>query len=537
MKYISFIDQLDYSIDKLSHIDSNGIIKLQKQLKAKAMLGDANNLGEVAALIEKLKDETTRKNYIFVEKHGWLKQLISGHHEFIKQSEISIDKSEIYNLEDIKYFLSSYLKENIKVFLSESLTKGKYVVMLKVLTHNYLFPEEINQLIINFFKARLNYATVYLREKRLKDKEYPIAFITNKVFINCLNEYPDCFNEDIQELNSEVIDVYNSNRRNIDNDQFKFAAKTMVALSILDTSNIFLEETLKSNADIAREYAYSSRSSRKTGSGFGPWSIFVIIMIVLRVIFWISKSSSSNSNYEYIKPGEYNTGYSEDFQKIIDSIQNSKSQGEDFEVDEAIPTAAYSDDRFKSENHIKFMYTLKLNVERKSTDPTAGIDVKPFSNPYPKTFNSIPHNIENSDNSLVKINNQSKKDLIVFRLTQGVDQSIFIPENKNLYIQITKNDSLVFYTGKDFDSARFSHFKHDKDLSSMLKVSDINTSSRKEITVYPFQNKVSRIQSTSSNKVIIDTLRTEQLNTKSLELQKLNINEIYRDYYNNKYRN
>ena len=67
MKYISFIDQLGLDIETLSNIDANGIIKLQKQLKAKAMLGDANNLGEVANLIDKLKDETTRQSYVLLK--------------------------------------------------------------------------------------------------------------------------------------------------------------------------------------------------------------------------------------------------------------------------------------------------------------------------------------------------------------------------------------------------------------------------------------------------------------------------------------
>jgi hypothetical protein len=81
------------------------------------------------------------------------------------------------NSEDVKYYISPFLKENLKVFLSDTLSKGKYVLLLKVLTHNYLFSEENNQLIINFFKSRLNYAAVYLRESRLKDKESPVGFI------------------------------------------------------------------------------------------------------------------------------------------------------------------------------------------------------------------------------------------------------------------------------------------------------------------------------------------------------------------------
>jgi len=545
LKYISFIDQLGIDINQLAHIDSNGIIKLQKQLKAKAMLGDANNLGELSNLIENLKDDTTRQSHVFVEKHQWLKHLISGDYKYLKQNEINVDDSQINNIENLKYFLAPFLKENLKVFLSESLNKGKYVLILKVLLHNNLFSEENNQLVINFLKARLNYAAVYLRELRLKEKEYPVSFITNKVFINCLNEYPDCFNVEMQELNSEVIEIYNTKRRNVDNQEFKFAAKAMVAFSILDTSNVFLEETLTSNAEIAKEYTYPSRSSKKTGSGFGGWSIFVIIMIVLRIVFWIGKSSSSNTNsydFEYLNTDDYSNGsnpmYNDEFIRVIDSIQRLQGDGDGdgLEIEETVIESALSN-RYKLSNHIKFIYTLKLKVARKRIDDNGTLVLNPFSNPYPKTFNEIPNALNTNDNTLININNKSKKDLIVFRLTQGIDQSIYIPSNQNLALEITNNDSLVFYVGKEFLSARFSHFKKETDLTAMYKIQNTDASMKKEITIYPFKDKITRVNSTSSDKIIIDTTRTENIDTKNIDLKRLSINRIYTDYYNKKYRN
>ena len=536
MKYISFIDQLGIDIDQLSHIDSNGIIKLRKQLKAKAMLEDASNLGEVASLIEKLKDENTRQCHIFVEKHKWLKQLISGEHQSMQQNEVVVKESEITNLDNLKYFLSPFLKENLKVFLSETLSKGKYVLLLKVLTHNYLFSEEVNQIIINFFKARLNYATVYLQEGRLKDKEYPVAFITNKIFMNCLNEYPDCFNEEIQELNSEVIDIYNAKRRNVNNQEFRFMSKAMVAFAVLDTSNVFLKQMLESNADIAKEYTRPSRSNRKTGSGFSGWSIFVIVMIVLRVIFWISKSSSSSDDFEYIRSGDFTIEYSDEMKKIADSIDGLKYQDDNIEVEETVIESVDSQyDRYKLADHIKFIYTLKRKVERKNDEEGYVKTLDAFSNPYPKTFNEIPYHTNTNDNTFLNINNRSKQDLIVFRLKQGIDQSIYIPKNEKLSIEVVDNDSLVFYIGQDFVSDRFSHFQNDTDLTNMYKVSSFDTSKKKEITIYPFEDKITKINSSSSNKILIDTLRKERVVAKNILINSISINDLYTRYYNRKY--
>ncbi|WP_460219810.1 hypothetical protein [Psychroserpens sp. MEBiC05023] len=538
MKYISFIDQLGIDIETLSNIDANGIIKLQKQLKAKAMLGDANNLGEVATLIEKLKDESTKQCHVFVEKHKWLKQLISGEHQYIKQSEIEIDESEIKDIDELTYFLAPFLKENLKLFLSDTLNKGKYVLLLKVLAHNQLFSEENNQLIINFFKARLNYATVYLREKRLKDKEHPVSFITNKVFINCLNEYPDNFNEEIQELNSEVIDVYNSKRRNVNNSQFRFAAKAMVAFAVLETSNFFLGETLRSNAGIAREYSYSSRSSSKTGSGFGGWSVFVIVMIVIRIIFWASKGSNSSDDFDYIRNGDFNIEYNDQIRRTLDSL---KATGYGIEETVIESTESVEDtpnyERYKLADHIKFIYTLKRKVERGDSQEGYIKTLEAFTNPYPKTFNEVSYSLNNNDNTLLNIDNKSEQDLIVFRLTGGIDESIYIPKHKTLAIKVINTDSLVFYTGKNFVSSRFSHFKNNMDLSNMFQITNYDANKKKSITVYPFEDKISKVESSSSNKVIIDTTRNERIVFKNIIAKPININKLYTDYYNRKYRN
>ena len=457
MKYISFIDQLGIDIDQLAHIDSSGIIKLQKQLKAKAMLGDANNLGEVANLIEKLKDETTRQHHVFVEKHVWLKQLISGDFNSIKQNDITVDSSLIDNLDDLKYFLAPFLKENLKVFLSESLSKGKYVLILKVLIQNQLFSEENNQLVINFFKARLNYATVYLRENRLKGKEFPIAFITNKVFINCLNEYPNCFNNDIQELNSEVIDVYNAKRKNIDNKEFRFAAKAMVAFSVLDTSNVFLEETLKSNAQIAREYTYPSRSSGKTGSGYGAWTVFVIIMIVLRIVFWASKSSSSSTpNFS-----------------TFPSSNNGISWMSDLGKNNIIEL-----------NNIRSVYP-----KESKNMPVVPLNHKLYDNPYAPKFHKFypPKTKEDISKFDTYVTNKTGKDLIMFMLYKNNDKSIYIPKGEQAPLQISAKDTIIFYSGNNFvnysKSSRF--FRKEAHMSKLYVIDSVSFTKEHFIDIYP----------------------------------------------------
>lgn len=549
MKYTSLIDLLELSLDDISNLDANGIIRLQKQLKARAMLEDATNIGELSKIIDNLKDDSIKQCYIFIEKHLWLKKLISGNHKKIALKEIDVNSLLINDLDTLKFFLYPYLKENLKVFLADSLSVGKYEHIQRILSHNYLFTEETNQLAINFFRARLNYAISYISEGKLKEKQFPINYISIKTFVKCLNVYPDNFNVEINELNSEVIDVYNLNRKKTERQEFKFAARVMVALSILDTSNVFLKDTLESNAKIAREHTLP-KSQRKKSSGFSGWQIALTIFLIVRVIVWVSKGVS-NSTPDY-NPYDYeninsNSGLNDGHFNAIDSmlreIRKGKASSEDLKEvlnDVSDPTSKKSNsntNKYKRSNHIRFIYTMKRKVERKTFTDTSPKNLEPFSNPYPLTFNAIPY-VENNtgDGSYVRIKNKSKKDLIIFKLTNGINQSIYIPENKEVSIVLKAQDSVVFYAGKDFVETRFSHFKTKADLSSMYKFENYK-SSNIEIIVKPFRDKVTKRTSRTTKKEIIDSSRIDKIETKNLKLSPLSINNLYTDFYNKNYRN
>ena len=548
MKYLSLIDLAGFSLDQISNLDANGIIRLKKQLKAKAMLGNASNIGEIIKIVDELSNESVKQCHLFVENHIWLKQLITGNYNEIKLNEIDVNSLLIEDLEALRYFLNKYLKENLKLFLTDALKKGNCEHILKILKHNYLFTEEVNQLVINFFRSRLNFATTYLSEGKLKEKIYPIAYVGNKTFIKCLNIYPDAFNEEIQELNSEVIEIYNLNRKKTERDTFKFAAKVMVALSILDTSNIFLKDNLESNARIAREYTLPSLHKNKSKSSFSAWNIIFIFFILIRLVVWFSKSNSNSSNYDTINIGNYknssnNIESMNKIDSIIKSYQNAREVNADssntsLRIDETSTTNNTSvSNKYKLSNHIKFIYTMKRKVEQKSFSDINPVKLAAFSNPYPRTFNAIPFiDYNTTDSSYILVNNRSEKDLIVFRLTEGIDQSLYIPKNEKISIELKDKDSIVLYAGKNFVKSNFSHFKTETDLTHLYKIKNTNTSPR-EITIYPFTEKVKKINSLSSNRVIVVKNRTESIKAKNLDLKELSIDAIYTDYYNKKYRN
>lgn len=549
MKYTSLTDLLDLSLDEISELNTNSIIRLQKQLKAKAMLEDNNNIGEVAKIIDDLKNDSLRDCYIFVEKHAWLKHLISGNFEQIKLKEITVDESSIQDLETLKYFLNDYLKENLVVFLGNAIKKGKYEQIHKTLQHNYLFTEAINQLVINLFKARLNYACTYIQNDKLKEKQFPIAFISNRVFILSLNTYPDAFNEEVLELNSELVDTYNRLRKNVTNESFKFCSRVMVAFAHLDTSNAFLKDNLESNAEIAREYAYSSHKREKSDSGLSGWNMVLIVFVVIRLIFWIGKGISNDSKPDYNPINFDNFNYkapnTSDEQlirldSVIKEMQKGNADNEDLkkvlsgEYNSSNSTS-YNDDKYKLSNHIRFLYMMKNKVLRKDSSDLAPTELEAFSNPYPKTFNLLPYfNIKDSDNTTF-LENKSNEGLIVFRLTEGIDQSIYIPKNKSAYINLKPKDCLAFYTGKDFVETSLSHFNRNTDFSYLYKIDSLLTKNS-EITVLPFEDKVYESRRPQKSKVKIRTRRIDKIEPKDIELISINIDALYAKYYKKKYR-
>ncbi len=553
MKYISLVDELGLDLEALTNIDSSKIIRLQKQLKANAVLNNTSNLGELSLLIEHFKEESTRKNHLFVEKHIWLKQIISGLYTEIPQQSIFIDGTYIRDIENLKSFLSPYLKENIKPFLSETLNKGKYELLVNVVKNHFLFSEEVIQIIVNFFKSKLDYACVYLNEDKILEKHYPVAYIRNYNFIKSLNQFPNSFSEEIQELCSEVVDLYNSKRRNISNEHFVFAAKTMVALGKLDVSNLPLKDLLESNADIARPYTsrVPKREKSTSGSGFSAWGVIVVIIIILKIASYSYRSSRSNS---------YDINNNKDFQEIIQRSYGEEgktikeiiedNQSKTGPIIEDVPETTIENeedkykvfpsypDKLKSENHIRFIYTLKRKTQRKTS--TAGIVpalIKPFSNPYPKTFYTIPSFHTNDGYYRTQINNKSNQDLVVFRLIKGVDESLYIPKDEKTFIDLKIGDSIVFYVGKDFIVTRFSHFKHNTDLSKMYAVEGLENGIRKTIDILPFYDKINSRKSGITGKKVSDTIRKESIKTKNVKLNTLSIDKLYTEFYNKNYRN
>ncbi|MGJ8592558.1 MAG: hypothetical protein ACSHXF_08425 [Aquaticitalea sp.] len=457
MIYISLIDELGLDLDSISKIDSQTIIRLQKQLKAKAILNGESNLGETANLIDALKDESERANHLFVEKNKWLKKLLQGDFNGLYASDFQVETSSISDFNGLRNFLEPYLLYQIKPFLSEMVTKGNYNIMLNTLSHYFIFSEQVNEIIVNFFRSKLNFAQIYLSQGKLKENEYPVDYISNKTFIKCLNIYPNSFSDEINEVNSEIIEIYNHNRKRTTNSMFLFSARVMVAFGLLDVSNEYLKDILVSNATIAREWTFPQAHKRKSTGGFSPWAIVFVIFLVIKVIHFSSKSSSSNSFSPF------------------DGINVNRSK-------------AISDNNLITLNNINYIYPLHGANSKHTT--LSEYPLEKYQNPYVHEFYRFyaPKNATDISRNMTYIKNKTDKELILFLLYKNNDKSVYIPKNDSIVIQIEAKDTLVFYSGNKFigkKNSNIRYFEEKRYMSDMYIIDSINVAEPHDIDVFP----------------------------------------------------
>ena len=156
LKYTSIIDTLDIDITSLSKIDDAQIIRLQKQLKAYAVLNNESNIGELSQLVDGLKEENTRKGHIFIEQNLWLKQLLLSQYESIEIDSFKLNPSIDENDEALKTFIAPFLQEEIKPTLNFLFREERFNTLRKLLQQKALFTEEIKQQIITFFLSLIH---------------------------------------------------------------------------------------------------------------------------------------------------------------------------------------------------------------------------------------------------------------------------------------------------------------------------------------------------------------------------------------------
>jgi len=445
LKYISLVDSLGIDLETLSNLDSQKIIRLQKQLKAKAILNNEKNIGDLVILFEQLKNDEVRKHHVFIEEHPWLKQLLLGSFRVILPEDIFIDKHKIKDVNSLKSFLEPFLLVQLKLLFKEAYDYNKFSLFYTVISKQGIYTEEVLQLITNCIKSKLIYAIGYIDDGHIYKALFPVAFIKKNDFIKSVNVFSDALYDEISELNSTVIDTYNKHREDTTNEYFLFMANTMYAFGNLRVSDVMLQNVFTENAAITEEYTggYSK-------IGLGIVACFFIFAFGM-LFFTTTGTKSSNLKYD-----------------SFDEIAH-----------------------FHKEN-ASISKINQLDIKSKSSYLNKyGVSQWPYSNPYPTIFKefNLPEVSSEISNDYTSIKNQTNKNLIIFKLNEENDQAIYIPKNVSVVLPLAEKDTLVFYSGIDFGKTTEPYlsttFSKKAYVSSFYILDSLAVNKPHQITVYP----------------------------------------------------
>ena len=569
MKYISLIDQLDITLNDIIHIDTAQIIRIQKQLKAKAVPENANTLEELSERVGQLKDQEIKEAHLFIESHPWLKKILLEKYEYLDikafDSTYNPRKATAYT----KAFIAPFLLQSLTTTLSYLFSKEKFHLVIRIVSQERFFSEEVKQEIIRFFATQLNDASSYITQGKLKESQRPVLFLKNPHFIESINRHITALTNELTEINDTILRIYNRNQRAVHN-EWDFAIATMIAFGKLTPSNQHLQEVFTKNAALAKSSKFKSglleleeRSPKKSRSQ-NTYPIIIITTILFFIIIgarvFISISTPSNDSdkddtndiysEEIIKENQ-DAPYTPSDELVISEekeieeteeilIETTESEIETKEEESitleettqtyipgyiTLPNIAKG---YTRDNHIRFLYSLKRRVT-KGDDKEAEeiINITPFTNPYPKTFNTIATDATYSDAQL-EIKNSTQKELIIFKLQDGIDEAIIIPENEKGILDFKQGDSIAFYTGNDFTSSRFSHFTKKQNVSNIYKITSLAMNSK--IDVLPFKDNSGSAKNPKFRRNI------ESLTFYNVKTEKLKtIETLYRNYYNTHY--
>ena len=568
MKYISLIDELDLTLDDIVHLDAAQIVRIQKQLKAKTTPENKNTLEELSESVSQLKHQETKEAHLFIESHLWLKKILLGKYEYLDISAFDSTYNPRKAATSTKAFITPFLLQSLTPALSYLFSKEKFHLVIRLVSQGRFFSEEVKQEIVNFFATQLNNANRYITQGKLKESQRPVFFLKNPHFIESINIYITALTDEITGINDTILRIYNRNQGAVHH-EWDFAIAIMIAFEKLTPSNQQQKEVFAKNAAIAKSSKFKSglleleaRSPKKSRSkNTNPIIIIVSILFFITIVVRVFISINNSSN-DYDKDDQYI--YSEKNSKENQTPSYTPSDelviAEEKEIEEKeeiviestesemplekensitlkkttpsfIPeytTLPYKIKRYTQDNHIRFLYSLKRKVVKGDNEEAEEIiKITPFTNPYPKTFNTIPSDARYSDTQL-EIKNSTQKELIVFKLQDGVDEAIIIPENEKGLLNFKQGDSIVFYTGNDFTSSRFSHFTKKQDVSSIYEITSLAMNSK--IDVLPFKDNSGSAKNPKFYRNI-ESLKFYQVEAKKLET----IEALYRNYYNTHY--
>ncbi|WP_298475437.1 hypothetical protein [uncultured Maribacter sp.] len=424
--YVSPLSVLNISLEELMNLDSKGIIRLEKKLKAKQLRNskEGYNPQQFHALLTQLQDEDAKKSIYFVEKHPLLKEFIStGDTTDIKT--FSVDKELLAKTPNIAEFLSPYFDTFMMKLVKRDFANKKYDVIIRAMQYKELFTPNFLDTYYRYIINQLNIIIEIINitpKGKLIDKKIELTYGT---FCYLLNTVPLGLirSEKIAYINA-MVDYYNATKNK--HREFKKIQLVFDHMRKLYFDDFEMKRFVKKLAAQINNTEVLYESSGKKSSSGSTWSVIVIIAIIFR--FFISINDFSSSSYKHTPV------YPSNFPKEV-----------------GVNTKAFLD-ILKKRGHLrndkeKFIKSLQLLSQDEMPYDMKFIGLSIGENPYKFDFSKFT----DTTRTTIKFNNIGEEAVILFA-ERGINnkRAGYYQSNSKVNLDIAVGDTLRFYAGDFF---------------------------------------------------------------------------------------
>jgi len=465
MTYYSIINELNISPGQLILINEDSIYKILNSIK--------NKNEDFKQIVKDLKNPDYKEAIIYIEQTHWLKKILLRQYESIESLDFEANYITDYSkLKKVKSYCENFIETNVIDCYTNLLNTNRLNIIFKLIENKNHFDSTIIEHLKLNISEELNNVI-----KGLTNNNFSfLSYLTFEDYYQSAN----LLELKIEDKLIKISTLCNNQYQQLDNNQKKYVESFFKAVKSYQSSyNFELKKTKPINNIRVAIPQKSSHENNDLKIALGLLFTFIIGVTIFFTMF----SSSKNNKKEAV---------------LVESKKEIKSK--------------------KLTNHIRFLYSLRIKNNSLSHDfQDFSYDyIVPNSNPYPKTFNALKNYKQDSLHLKTLVLNNSKKDLIIFKLVDGIDECIYISKDESTYIDLNKNDTIVAYSGKDFKVDKFSHFKRNTNISPLYKITDLSLTKPKSIEV-----------NGSNNLIKFKAFTVEHLPS---------INNLYTVYYNKKYR-
>lgn len=432
MNIIELFEKLNLEKTADHQFSADEVIKIEKRINVEKKLNPEIDNNVASNLVLALKNYPEEFNFL---ANDFLL------YNFFANTRHRRDDFWSKNIEPerIRNFISRFLEEELALYFDKKMSQNAFDDMDYLLKAKEYFPDDVLYKIEKKIHGKLDFTLNKLAVSEVSDLD-SVFFLKQKSFYDLLSKFssPE-MDERVSLLINSIVEIYNATKKS------GFGESAMLSISNYDAFDSDLNDLLAKNREAVRSNIDNTSSG---SSGISGRTIFFIILVVLKLIWAMSKCSSNDSNTIYQNSydnGIYNYG--------VSPLPNYESR------------SSYVDSVFDGEREriTSFKYYLVTKFpEQSAKENFKKGNFKTGDNPFTNVFGTAKTSDLESREIVFK--NNTKFDVVVLenavkytnsgRKNNFASRAYFIKSNESLPIKIDEKEEKVFnfYAGNTLSS-------------------------------------------------------------------------------------